>query len=80
MPYSAFGHKYELGEQWLEIRQRSGGAGWAEALQGPEESPSPILGCTKHSMTSQEQEKIIPLFSALGVRLGFTTEKGCEGP
>lgn len=61
-------------------RLGSGAAGWAAAIQEPAGSPDPILGCSKLSTTSQEREKIIPLFSALGVRLGLTTEEGSEGP
>ncbi|KAK4824151.1 hypothetical protein QYF61_011229 [Mycteria americana] len=71
------GHKYKLGEEWLESspaerdlgvlvgsRLNMGQQRGSWACPGSPEG-KPHLGCIKHSMTSRSKQVIIPLYSAL---------------
>ncbi|PKU43998.1 hypothetical protein llap_5687 [Limosa lapponica baueri] len=71
--WSNTGHKYKVGEEWLESSPAERDLGvlgdsrlnrsqqWALAAK----RANPILGCIKHGTTSQSREVIIPLYSVL---------------
>ncbi|KAK4807101.1 hypothetical protein QYF61_018442 [Mycteria americana] len=68
------GHKYKLGEEWLESSpaERDLGVPVDSRLNMRSQQcalaakrANGILGCIKHSRTSQSKEVIIPLYSAL---------------
>ncbi|KAK4806985.1 LOW QUALITY PROTEIN: hypothetical protein QYF61_000314 [Mycteria americana] len=72
--WSNAGHKYKLGEEWLEISPAERDLGVlvdsrlnmrSQQCALAAKRANRILGCIKHSRTSQPKEVIIPLYSAL---------------
>ena len=71
--WSNAGHKYKLGEEWLESSpaERDLGVLINSRLNVSQQCAlaakraNRVLGCIKHSITSRSKEVIIPLYSAL---------------
>ncbi|GAB0183444.1 hypothetical protein GRJ2_000809700 [Grus japonensis] len=70
---SKTGYKYKLGEEWLETGPAEKDLGvlvdsrlnMSQQCDLEAKWANPILGCIKHSNTSQPKEVIIPLYSVL---------------
>ena len=71
--WSTDGHKYKLGENWLESSPAERDLGvlvhsrlsMSQQCALAAKRANRILGCTKHTITSRSKEVIIPLYSAM---------------
>jgi len=71
--WSNAGHKYKLGEEWLESSPAEKGLGvlvnsrlnMSQQHVLAAKSANHKLGCTKHSITSWSKEEIVLLYSAM---------------